>query len=155
MMADILPYLGVKRESTEGEHEATMPMAIGKDLPEAEKLIEDAGLRYRTIGNGTIVTKQLPEAGSSIASGTQTILYLDAEISQDRERLPDLSGMSYEQARDTLSYYGLYISSQSPVSDAKNQTVNSQNLPAGAELEHGSIVEVTLVDQDEAFLGRY
>ncbi len=155
MMADILPYLGVEREKEEEGYEAVMPMTVGKSLAEAVKSVEDAGLRYRTIGNGETVTEQLPAAGSSIASGTQVILYLDAEISSDTERMPELSGMSYDKARDTLSYYGLYISSLSPVNDAKTQTINSQSLPAGAELEHGSIVEVTLIDQDEALLGKY
>ncbi len=155
MMADILPYLGVPQEKSQTEDEAVMPMTIGKELSEAVKAVEEAGLRYRTIGSGETVSQQLPAAGSSIAAGTQIILYLDAEISTDTERMPNLSGMSYEKARDTLSYYGLYISSLSPVSAGNTQTVNSQSLPAGADIEHGSIVEVTLVDQDEALLGKY
>ena len=135
--------------------EAVMPMATGKSLYEAAKLIEEAGLRFRTIGSGETVTNQLPAAGSALASDTQVILYLDAEISADTEQLPELSGMSYEEARDTLSYYGLYISSRSSVTDAKTQIVYSQSLPAGTELEHGSIVEVSLIDQDESMLGKY
>ena len=83
------------------------------------------------------------------------ILYLDAGISEELEYMPDIEGMSYEKARDTLSYYGLYISSASAVTDSKKQIVNSQSLPVGAELEHGTIIEVTLVDQDESMLGKY
>lgn len=155
MMADILPYLGVEQTKQEAETEAVMPMTIGKSLDEAVKNIEDAGLRYRTIGSGSRITQQLPAAGSSIAAGTQIILYLDADISSDTERMPELSGMSYIEARDTLSYYGLYISSRSAVTDPQNQIISSQSLPVGADLKHGSIVEVTLIDQDEAMLGRY
>ena len=145
----------MEQEKNETQSEAVMPMAMGKDLEGAKKLIDEAGLRYRCIGSGSVVTNQLPAAGSAIASGTQVILYMDAEISEDLERMPDLSGMSYEQARDTLSYYGLYISSQSSVSNARAQRVNSQSIPAGADIEHGSIVEVSLVDQDESMLGKY
>jgi len=155
MMADILPYLGVEAQRENMQTEAVMPMTTGKSLYEAAKLIEEAGLRFRTIGSGETVTNQLPAAGSALASDTQVILYLDAEISADTEQLPELSGMSYEEARDTLSYYGLYISSRSSVTDAKTQIVYSQSLPAGTELEHGSIVEVSLVDQDESMLGKY
>ncbi|MBQ2960753.1 MAG: PASTA domain-containing protein [Oscillospiraceae bacterium] len=155
MMADILPYMGVEPERNEAETEAVMPMTMGKSLDQARKIIEESGLRCRTIGNGSTVTNQLPAAGSSIAANTQVILYLDAEISQDIEYMPELTGMSYEKARETLSYYGLYINSLSTVTDAGKQTVNSQSLPAGAELEHGTIVEVTLVDQDESMLGKY
>jgi len=155
MMADILPYLGVKPVDDEGGAESTMPMATGKSLEQAKKLIEESDLRYRTIGSGSLVTDQLPAAGCSIAKDTQVILYLDAGISEELEYMPDIEGMSYEKARDTLSYYGLYISSASAVTDSGKQIVNSQSLPAGAELEHGTIIEVTLVDQDESMLGKY
>ena len=70
------------------------------------------------------MTQQLPAAGSSIAAGSQVILYLDAEISQDTETVPDLTGMTYNQARDTLSYYGIYISTRSNVTDSAAQTVS-------------------------------
>ncbi|MBQ1235739.1 MAG: PASTA domain-containing protein [Oscillospiraceae bacterium] len=155
MMGDILPYLGVEPQQEKMHTESVMPMAQGKSLYEAAKLVEEAGLRFRTIGSGDVVTNQLPAAGSALASDTQIILYLDADISQDTEYMPELTGMSYEKARDTLSYYGLYISSRSSVSDAENQFVYSQSLPAGTELEHGTIVEVSLVDKDESMLGKY
>lgn len=155
IMADILPYLGVEQDMGEDRAEAVMPMTMGKELGEAVKLIEEADLRYRTIGSGSRVTNQLPAAGSSIAEGTQIILYLDAEISQELEQMPELYGMSYEQARDTLSYYGLYINSGTAVRDAGKQRVYSQSHPAGADIAHGSIIEVSLVDMDESMLGRY
>ena len=155
MMADILPYLGVEQE-TEDEHgEAVMPMTTGKELSKAVELIKDAGLRYRTIGSGDVVTDQLPAAGSSIAYDSQIILYLGADISSDTETMPDLTGMSYEKARDTLSYYGIYITTHSNVTDPSLQTVSSQSLPSGAGLEHGCIIEVTLIDQDASLLGKY
>ena len=144
MLADILPYLGVKAENDKGSAEAVMPMLTGKSLEQAKELVDESELRCRTIGSGSIVTDQLPAAGCSIAKDTQVILYLDAGISEEMEYMPDIEGMSYEKARDTLSYYGLYISSTSAVTDSKRQIVNSQSLPAGAELEHGTIIEVTL-----------
>ena len=158
MMADILPYLGVEPVLSRDEAEnmdVTVPMLIGKDLPEAAASLENAGLRYRSIGSGTFVTEQLPRSGSSIAKGTEMILYLEAEPSTDKEGIPDLSGMSYEEARDCLSYYGIYIRSQSPVTDAAKQKVVSQSIAPGIRLDHGSIIEVTLIDDDKSMLGKY
>ena len=66
-----------------------------------------------------------------------------------------ISGMSLRDARDTLSYYGLYLNALSPLTDPEKQTVSSQSVPAGTALPHGSVVEVTLIDSDEAMLGRY
>ena len=69
--------------------------------------------------------------------------------------MPDLSGMSYEQARDTLSYYGLYLRTNSPVLPSGNQRVGGQSLAPGSVCEHGSVVRVTLISGDEDLLGRY
>lgn len=158
MMADILPYLGVEPALSreEAEHmDAQMPSLTGLKLFEAKKRLEEAGLRYRSIGEGDIVTAQLPRAGVSIAENTETILYLNAEPSADMETVPELNGMSYEQARDTLSYYGLYIQTASPVTDGSRQKVVSQNVAAGTRMEHGAVIAVTLVDNDTDLLGKY
>jgi hypothetical protein len=71
------------------------------------------------------------------------------------ETLPDLTGMRYDEARDALSYYGLYLTTHSGLVDPERQTVSSQSLPAGTPLRHGTVVEVTLIDSDEAMLGKY
>ena len=158
MMADILPYLGVQPDLSREEAEnadVSMPALSGLGLHTAAGRLRDAGLQYRTIGRGDTVTGQLPRAGVSIAAGTQVILYLDAEPSAERERMPDLSGMSYREARDALSYYGLYLQTVSPVSDAETQLVASQSVEAGSELEHGAVISVTLVREDAAMLGKY
>ena len=152
MLADILPYLGVAPERDVGS-EAHMPECAGKSLTEAAEMIREAGLRYRTIGDGETVTEQLPAAGSEIAEGSEIILYLGAGISPDTETVPDLIGMRYDEARDALSYYGLYLSTRSALGGERS--VSAQSLPAGSQAEHGTVVEVTLVDSDEAMLGKY
>ena len=67
--------------------------------------------------------------------------------------MPELAGMRYEEARDVLSYYGLYLNTRSALGGER--TVSAQSLPAGALAEHGTVLEVTLVDQDETMLGKY
>ncbi len=158
MMADILPYLGVEPDLSgrEAEHmDVSMPQLQGRSLTAAADALQKNGLRYRTIGSGSRIVDQLPQAGESIAAGTEVILYLEGEPSAEREILPVLTGMSYAQARDTLSYYGLYLRSRSPVIDPESQIVCSQSLAAGQRLSHGSIIEVSLMDQDDSMLGRY
>ena len=132
-----------------------MPNCVGLDLPEAAEKLRDAGLRLRTIGGGTTVTNQLPAAGTELAADTEIILYFDAPVSPELETLPDLTGMRYDEARDALSYYGLYLTTHSGLVDPERQTVSSQSLPAGTPLRHGTVVEVTLIDSDEAMLGKY
>ena len=156
IFADVLPYMGVAPTQPDGESaDVQMPELCGLHLAEARKALADAGLKYRTIGSGDTVTAQLPLAGAQIAHGTETILYLGAKPSDELETMPDISGMSYEEARDTLSYYGIYIRTSSSVSDPGEQRVSTQSVAAGTRVGHGSVVEVTLISSDESLLGRY
>lgn len=158
MMADILPYLGVEPawdEETAENMDVTMPQLTDLSLSEAAGRCRGGGLRYRTIGDGDRVTAQLPAAGVRVAKETQVLLYLGAEPSSEQETMPSLEGLSYEQARDTLSYYGLYLQTVSPVTDAGSQLVASQSIEAGTKLNHGSVVAVTLIRDDESMLGKY
>ena len=155
MMADILPYMGIEPDKDESSGDVTMPMLLDKSLESAASALKDVGLRYRTIGTGQRVTNQLPAAGVILAADTEVIVYLDAQPSEDKESVPDVSGMSYSQARDTLSYYGIYINTTSPVTDAGQQSVISQSVSPGTYVSHGSVVEVSLYSNDESMLGRY
>ena len=122
---------------------------------EAAELLQKTGLRYRTIGEGETVTAQLPAALWQIARGTETILYLGAEISNEKEIVPNLAGMRYNEARDMLSRYGIYLHSLSTVIDGELQSVSTQSGLPGSVIEHGSVIEVSLVSNDESMLGKY
>ena len=158
MLADILPYLGVEAEDDPEKGTCTdvqMPMVGGLSFEEARHALDDAGLRCRRIGEGAIVTDQLPAPGITLAAGTEVIVYLGAEPSPDWEMVPDLSGMRYEDARDTLSYYGLYVRTNSPVLADRSQRVSSQNAAPGSLRRHGDVIQVTLVSGDDSLLGKY
>ena len=157
MLADILPYMGVEPSLPEGAGDDTaVPMLLELSLEEARQHLSDCGLDYRCIGWGNTVTGQLPAAGTAIAAGSQVILYFgDAQVSPNMETVPELSGMSYDQARDTLSRLGLFVSTRSPVNADSGQVVSNQSIPAGTAANHGCIVEVTLIDENESLLGKY
>ena len=158
MMADILPYLGVEPILSEEEAarmDVQTPALSGLPVYEAAKRVKESGLRFRSIGSGETVTDQLPAAGQTIARGTEIILYLGAKPSGEAEILPDLTGMDYGEARDALSYYGLYLRTASPVGETERQRVGAQSIAAGTALAHGSVVTVTRIDSDETMLGIY
>ena len=156
MFADILPYMGFEPlEASETDDDTVMPQLVGTDLPEAADRLENARLRYRTVGDGSVITKQLPAAGASVASDSQVIVYMEAEVSEDMETVPELTGMSYMEARDALSNSGIYLSTHSAVTDREKQIISSQSLSAGTRVDHGCIIEVTLIDDDDSLLGIY
>ena len=158
MMADILPALGVEPQYTDSELTAmdrAVPNLEGLSLDEARARLAESGLSCRVIGSGSAVSGQLPAANTVIASGSEIIVYAGAEPSADLESVPELRGLSYETAREVLSYYGVYLRTESSVTDAAGQVVSAQDIEPGELVEHGSVVTVTLVDADDSLLGEY
>ena len=69
--------------------------------------------------------------------------------------MPNISGMTYAQARETLDAYGLFVRTASGVPDAEAKIVTSQSIKPGSKVDHGTVITVTLVDEDESMLGKY
>ena len=109
----------------------------------------------RTVGEGERVTAQLPRSGSRVAAGSQVLLYLGAAPAADLQPVPDLSGMSLDEARETLLREGLFLRTRSPLGDGDARTVAYQSVPAGALLRPGEVVTVTLISADDSILGKY
>ncbi len=159
ILSDVLPALGVQADYTAEETEVmdrAVPNVAGLSPEGAAQLLADAGFSSRTIGGGAAVTGQLPLADAQVAAGTTVILYADADVSPDRETVPELTGMTYQAARDLLGYYGLFVQTENgQLADADTVRVASQSLAAGTQAEHGTVIRVTLVNNDEGDYGRY
>ncbi len=155
MLADILPYLGVEPENAEESDNTAMPELEQLELTEAAALLKEAGLQARTVGEGTLVTGQLPKAGRSLARGSQVILYLGTELPESEQTVPNLYGLGYEQARELLAQRGLFLRSRSPLISGEEQRVAYQSAAAGSSLPVGEVITVTLISADDSILGRY
>lgn len=157
MMADILPYLGLEPEYSDSELQTmdrAVPDVMGLSIAEAQSRLAESGLSCRVIGSGGAVTSQLPAANSVIASGSEVLLYADAAPAGGGS-VPNLNGMTYSQAREALAAMGLFIGSDSSVTDADNQLVSGQDIRAGTSAQAGTVITVTLYENDEDMLGIY
>ena len=157
MMADILPYLGVEPEYSDSELQTmdrAVPDVTGLSLAEAQSKLSEAGLGFRVIGSGGSVTSQLPAANSVIASGSEVLLYADAAPTGGGS-VPNLTGMTYSEAIRTLAGMGMFVGSDSSVTDADSQIVSGQDVRAGTQAGAGTVVTVTLYENDEELLGIY
>ena len=123
-------------------------------VEQAKAALEEVGLQARVYGEGGTVTAQLPGSGAVVASGSTILLYAGKEPSADKETMPDLTNLSYQTARDRMAALGLYIKTNSSITDTA-QIVSGQTVAAGTQLDHGTVVEVTLVTSDSSMLGRY
>jgi stage V sporulation protein D (sporulation-specific penicillin-binding protein) len=152
MFADILPMsLGIMPIFTEDDLpdiNLHVPRVIGRELDSAIVALEASGFRYRIVGDGDTVTSQMPSPNAYVASGAQVILYANAEVPRDMVLVPQLSGLSYADARRALSDVGLFIRTAGvPRSDSRAR-VSIQSTLAGREVQFGAIVEVTLINPD-------
>ena len=154
MMADILPYLGVEAEYTESDlatMDRSVPNLVNMPVNEAEELLRSQNLDYRIIGIGRNVTMQLPAANTVVAAKSQILLYADGEGSDELEEVPDLVNLSYDIARQRMGWYALFINADSNfVADPEKAIVIRQSIEPGEEVEHGTVVTVTLSTADES-----
>ena len=157
MMADILPYLGVEPEYSDSELQTmdrAVPDVTGLSLAEAQSKLSEAGLGFRVIGSGGSVTSQLPAANSVIASGSEVLLYANAAPTGGGS-VPNLTGMTYSETIRALAGMGMFVGSDSSVTDADSQIVSGQDVRAGTQAGSGTVVTVTLYENDEELLGIY
>lgn len=157
ILSDVLPYLGVQAQYTEEElkkMDQTVPDLNGLTTAEAEAMLTALGFSVRISGEGETVEQQIPAAGSIVASGSEVILYTEANTASLVEYVPDLYGMRYAEAKARLEKAGMYLHSDDwAIAGEATAVIASQDLAAGSLAPCGSVVTVTLADQSN--LGRY
>ena len=149
VMADILPYLGVKQNYTAEDAAGQvfqMPDLTGMTVKEAEKILKESYLTCQTVGSGETVTGQIPAAGQNVPGDSQVLLYLGEEALQEQTEVPSFLGMNRQQAADLAASAGLYIlvAGNSQIDPAV--TVAKQSLAAGTAVARGSTIELTFTD---------
>ena len=148
ILNEVLPYLGIPSyDSSSGGNnitESTLPDVRNKTLAEAKKIIENAGFTCKISGTDTslIVTDQVPKPGTSLISGASVNLYSAGNEARVSQEVPNLKGMSYTSARNALKAKNLNIHVTG------SGTVLSQNPMAGTSVEEGTIINVTLQNQN-------
>jgi len=150
-MEEAMPYLNVDPVYTEAElseKDVTMPDVVGLSYSEAETKLKDAGLQVRIEGEGDTVTDQLPAAGAQISSKAKAVLYLGGKAPATTVAVPNLSGMTLENATSALQSRGLYIrvSGGAAAGGTGNIVITKQDVAVGAELAYGRVVTVEVSD---------
>ena len=159
ILGEVLPYLGVQPQYSEAEEkyiDRAVPPLTGKTPEEAVKLLREAGLAARIEGTGDIVTGQLPGKGTVVASGTTVLIYTGEIPETEEETVPELTGLTYTEAREALFSRGLFLRSDSTIlADSDTVRVVFQSTGAGESVPTGSVIEVSIVNDDNDTYGRY
>ena len=153
VMADILPYLGVKQTFSEGDaagQSLVMDDYSGKTPKEAQQAAKEQGLTVLLSGSGDTVTGQIPSAGQTVPGGSQILLYLGEPAPDTPVTVPDFYGMTRQQASDAAGALGLYILVCGNQEISTAVTVTAQNIPAGTSVSPGTTVKLEFTDTKAA-----
>lgn len=150
ILSEVLPYLGIPSknsstdtqvtQTTSKDKKITLHDVTNKTASEAKKLLEDQGFKCSfSCGQDAIITEQIPKQGTSLVEGAIIKIYSsETSSAKTKTTVPDLKGLSYNAAKNTLSSKNLNINI---VGSGK---VVSQDPIAGAETLEGSVITVTL-----------
>ncbi|MBP3478161.1 MAG: PASTA domain-containing protein [Oscillospiraceae bacterium] len=153
VMADILPYLGVKQSFSEEDiagKTVVMENLTGMTAKEAQKVLEEQTLTAVLSGSGETVTAQIPAAGQSLPGGSQVLLYLGEEPSEAMVTVPDFLGMTRQQASDAAGALGLYILPKGNLDISPGVTATIQSVAAGTQVSPGTTIQLEFTDTKAA-----
>ncbi len=146
LIAQILDYMGIEKVYSAGESAAvdvSMPKVTGMSLADAESALKKKNLKFRTIGEGDTVSRQVPAASASIPGGSTVILYLGDAAPEESAAVPDVTGMTYEGARAALEKAGFFMRASGVSTYYGNSTTAERQSVAGGDVAAiGTVVDV-------------
>ena len=127
-----------------------VPNVVGKQLSVATRLLEERHLRVSSseVTNSDVpagqVISQSPEPGETVKE--QRMVHLVVSKGAGDITIPDLQGMSFDQAREKLKALGLSIGKISYVSDTSKDdgVIISQGLQPGGKASKNATVDITI-----------
>ena len=111
-------------------------------MEEAELALEKKGLKMRVVGDGGVVTGQIPQGGQSIPKGGTVVLTTSADGTMPLATVPNVVGMSAGEANRAIAGANLNIRFSGSGYDSTMGVAVSQSIPEGTQVEQGTVVTV-------------
>ena len=151
LLEDILGHLGVEKTYS-ATADVLVPNLNGRTLADATSILKRNNLTLRTVGEGDTVTGQIPASGASIPGGSQVVLYMGQDVPTDQVAVPNVVGLTLEQAQKKMEDAGLYLKATGASSYGAS-TAYEQATPAGTLVDRGTAVEVRFTDSTASGAG--
>lgn len=135
------------------EGQVVLPDVRGKSLEEAQRILEDLGLRlgrvveasHDTLPQGYVIS-QNPQPQTRLPAGSAVHLLVSAGKAQGTEevQVPDVVGLRLEEAQDVLAQRGLSVAEvrEIPSTERPSGVVVGQEPEGGARVPKGSGVRL-------------
>lgn len=152
VFSECLENVGIYPQYTAEElaaQDTVVPFLIDKETLSAISTLNSAGLKYEIVGdeNGKVVST-VPNAGVTIPKGGTVIVYTD-ESEKLTAKVPDVVGMTVDQANNALTSVGLNISLSGGAIENSAAKAISQSVAAGTDAYKGTVVRVEFIVDDE------
>lgn len=146
IIEETLEYMGVDRQYTEAEAQSvsvSVPDVREQSLTAAKEMIAAKGLNIKVSGNGDVVLDQLPKPGVSIAENSTVIVYTEGRDENKKVAVPNLEGLTPQQAKKRLSDAGLNFEiGGAGLADTDGAYAFKQSIEAGTLVEPATVVSV-------------
>ena len=143
---DILPYLGVEPDYSSDDIRGvniTLPDVIGMTEEEAAKALSDKSITYRTVGQGSTVTDQLPSPGAEVPGNSEIILYFgNAVKTTEQVEVPNFVNYGVADVDYLAKNAGLYIQAKGTDHRDEYVTVAYQDIEPGTMVDRGTTITV-------------
>lgn len=149
VIREAVMYLGIEPQYTEEELKVvdiSTPNTVGQSVSDAQGALNQLGFASKIEGSGGVVTYQYPAANTSLPRTSTVILYTDENAVGAKVVVPDVTTKPVSFAKQLLSEAGLNIKVTGPDGKSPNIVAATQNIPAGAEVEKGTLITVNFHD---------
>lgn len=147
-LTEILPTLGIEKQYSQDDS-SMITTAVSNyttwAAAEAKSAIEGKGLKCEVVGDGEVVTAQVPSAGSIIQQESgKIILYTGDSLPENNLiTVPDLAGYSAEVANNVLVSYGFNVRIDGAINQSGAKIVSQSHAP-GDKVPYGTVVTITV-----------
>nr|MCR4692469.1 PASTA domain-containing protein [Bacillota bacterium] len=146
IIEETLEYMGIDRQYTEAEAQSvsvSVPDVREQSVTSAKEMVAAKGLNIKVSGNGEVVLDQLPKPGVSVAENSTVIVYTQERDENKKVAVPNLEGLTAEQAKKRLSDAGLNFEvGGAGLAAAEGAYAFRQSIPAGTLVEPATVVSV-------------
>lgn len=152
VLSEVLPYLEIPSNDTtitttptptnSANKTISLPDVQNKTIAQAQKILEDAGFMCSTsAAPDSIVSEQIPKPGTALLKNSIIKLYSSGNSDRTSVEVPNVKGLTDAKAKSTL------LGKKLNIKIIGSGKVVSQDPIAGANVEEGSVVTVTLQDE--------
>lgn len=146
ILSESLNYMGVSKQYTEEETQDVyieVPELRGMTKDTAQATLTNANLKYMIKGSGNTIVDQLPSPSERLETDSVVILYTMDRDENDMVEVPDLTGVSVNDAKYILNLKGLNFKiSGAGHSEAYNAYAVAQDMESGIKVVPGTVIGV-------------